>query len=159
MTDTKTLEELKDPKKAQPFGIYEKYYPEKASLLKRAGKENCLGYLTRGGKKAEWLTRSVDSDCNFCRGTTYILKPDYTPELEYVDLEIVEHEGWLGLHGGFGTVAPYHFTQLHCLQSLPGFEEFWYDDEGSHITPWPHSISKLIRKGYTLYAKFRKGES
>ena len=70
------IEQLKDPKLAQPFGIYEKYYPEKAEVLKKADKQNCLRFYY-GDNWIEPIRGPFEGSC------TYILRPGYQPELEW----------------------------------------------------------------------------
>ena len=66
------IEELKDRKKAQPFGLLS---DKKQEMLKKATKVNCL-ILCHSGS---WETRIGE----FYLGNTYILKPDYQPEPEW----------------------------------------------------------------------------
>ena len=67
------------------------------------------------------------------------IKPDYQPEQEFVDLEIVKHSQvtveqnwWLGVWKYSDLeehkFLPYLFTHLHCLPSLPNFQGFFVGD-------------------------------
>jgi hypothetical protein len=152
MIDTKTLEELKDPKKAQAFGIYKQYHSEKADILEKVGKENLLYH-----DPPEWRQKDRTAFFSF---RTYILKPDYQPEPEYVDLEIIKRGGWLGVWRLGNRFLPKPFTHLYCLPSLPGFQCFWHsnDDKFSqHAHVNIDVVASLVRQScHKVYARFRR---
>lgn len=155
MADQSLIKKLKDPEQAQPFGIYEKYFPEKAAILKKANKENCLLLIDNNWKNL--------NSGSFCKHMTYTLKPDYQPEPEYVDLEIELDDGFYGACSDKGILLPFAFTHLHCLPSLPGFFCFWQEEKNEgykdteHISPYV--VATRIDGGMKVYARFRKGES
>ena len=121
------IEKLKDKDYVRAFG---RMKPEEQECFKKVGAINCLFYNYHG--KWEVLT---EDKANFMNCNTYAIKPEYQPEPEFVDLEIVEIKdtndiNWLvvvkkdGRHG----FLPYILTHLHCLSSLPGFAGFYLKD-------------------------------
>lgn len=163
MTDTKTLiKELKDPKQAQPYGIYEKYYPEKAEVFIKAGDKNCLVLDANTWQRPR---RS-----GFYPDNSYILNPDYQleSESEYVDLKIIvrhdeDGKDWLGVHTDYNpdnNFLPHTFTHLHCLPSLPGFHCFWQEENNEGYKDTEHItfevVATAIDGGNKGYARFRK---
>lgn len=160
------IEQLKDPKQAQPYGLYRTHCPEKAEVLKKAGWKNRL-VLEEGCFTPDYDNIGpADARSNLHRNQfTFILKPDYKPEPEYVDKEIYikkeAHVEWLGIYktNYRQDVLPHTFTHLHCLSSLPGFVCFWldegdgYHDGNSYVGP--ARIAGLIEEGRKIYARFR----
>lgn len=84
----------------------------------------------------QWLMTNLSwqdklaNDSSFCNTDIYRIKPDYQPEPEYVDIQVVRCEQWLGVSKSglplpMGFILPHEFTHLHCLPSLPGFRGFW----------------------------------
>ena len=136
----KMIEKLKSNKKA--FGLME---PEEQECFEKVGKQNCLVY-TNGGK---WEDAAK---CLFQSGSTYAIKPDYKPEPEFVDLEIVAQIGFLGVVQTDKSKLPYTFTHLNCLPSLPGFCRFKTAD--CPQTAY-EEVAGLIANGKTVHAVFR----
>lgn len=144
------IEQLKDPKQAQAFGIYQQYYPKKEETLKNAGKENLLYH-----DLPEWRAKK---EARFFSYSTYILKPDYQPEPEYVNLEIELEDGFYGAWRE-RELLPCIFTHLHCLPCLPGFHGFWGDENPKCEDDLAcQYVGREIEKGKKVYARFRKGE-
>jgi hypothetical protein len=112
------IEKLKDKKYVRAFGLMS---PEEQELLRKANTSNCLFYNPGGN----WLTIRCDMD--FDRDRTYAIKPDYQPEPEYVDLEIVEgKDGFLGVYNKEPIpMTNFPFVHIHCLLSLPNFKGFY----------------------------------
>jgi len=139
------IKQLKEPKQAQPFGLLSK---EKQIICEIAGKKNCSLYTCDG-----WVKPSSGA---FSRSTAYILKPDYQPDPEYVDLEIDIEDVFYGVwRTDDSAFLPYPFTSLHCLPSLPGFYRFFLEDAQTlHL----EHIAERIHNGAKVYARFRKGE-
>jgi len=126
MDDTILLiEKLKDPKRAQPFGILS---PEEQKCLKKAGKANLISYSRTG-----WHNTTGEE---LFKTDTYAIKPDYHPKPEYVNLEIEEfadgeNTKWLGVwNTPEAFFLPHQFTHLHCLPSLPNFDGFYKSRAG-----------------------------
>lgn len=144
------IEQLKDPKQAQPFGLRT---PEEQEALKKAGKENCR-WLSRSGN---WIYEEEHKNFPFCIIITYILQSDYQPKPEYVDFEIELDDGFYGARSYTcnykGVLLPFTFTHLHCLPSLPEFDHFFL--EGGQIQHLEH-IAESIHNGAKVYARFRK---
>lgn len=155
------IEQLKDPKLAQSFGVYEKYFPEKAEIIKKAYPKGCR-YFSSFSR--EW--NDVPRGENPTQSDTYILKLDYQPEPEYVDLEIDLHEGWYGVWSPCkddeSITLPFRFTHLHCLPSLPGFFCFWQEENGEGYKDTEHIsfevVATAISPDNTVFARFRTGE-
>ena len=155
------IEKLKDKNYVRAFGMM---LPEEQECFEKAEEKNCLKYHGQTGIKALWL-----SAFHFDFTDTYAIKPDYQPEPEYVDLEIVKFEQdlesgtqssiWLGVHcDANGTeFLPYQFTHLHCLPSLPNFHCFYCKDntvgDCEMDVNW---VSGMRDEGQTVFARFRK---
>jgi len=155
MSDTKTLiEQLKKPELAQPFGIYVRYFPEKAAALRKARKENCLWWFRERWDNA--------GETPFASDATYILQPDYHLEPEYVDLEIIRKGVWLGVSDEEHNYhfLPFVFVHLHCLDSLPGFFCFWQEENNEGYKDTEHIsrevVATAIDGGNKVYARLRK---
>ena len=93
------------------------------------------------------------------------IKPDYQPEQEFVDLEIVKHSQvtveqnwWLGVWKYSDLeehkFLPHFFTHLHILPSLPNFEGF--KEEHVEGTLAIERIARYIHEGKKVFARFRK---
>jgi len=146
------IEKLK--KNERPFGLLTL---EEQECLKKVSKENCVIF------NETWVT-----PCRlrqpFENKFTYAIKPDYKPEPEFVDLEIIKDNfGWLGILDVEPPIAPKaDFTHLHCLPSLPGFQCFWEEPKGFHgymlnRAFWTIGlVSPKLDEGKTVYARFRK---
>jgi len=96
---------------------------------------------------------------------TYRIKPDYQPEPEFEDLEIVKYyQGvakqacWLGVWKEDYDFLPYEFTHLHCLPSLPNFNKFWFTDDltGKECKVLYSDVSNARDQGSKVFARFRK---
>ncbi len=153
MTEQNLIEQLKDPKQARPFGLLKKYFPQKARQIESAFPDGCLIHSARGEFfEMRATAREPSLNC------TYILKPDYQPEPEYVDLEIeLLANGFYGACKDKKCIGPlpYAFTPLHCLPSLLGFDHFV--SEGGQTLHLEH-IAQTIRISKKVYARFRTGE-
>lgn len=73
------IEKLKDPKQAQPWGVLTL---AEISIMGKAGKANMLT-LYRG---CEWKTPVADE--RFA-DMSYILKPNYEPDPEYIEIKVI----------------------------------------------------------------------
>ena len=148
------IEKLKKNKTV--FGLMSS---EERECFKKVGKKNCLCF--HGG---QWGGPNNSNDC-FNYQFTYAIKPDYQPEPEFVDLEIVRHaEGtveqtwWLGVWADKRAELPHAFTHLHCLPSLPNFEGFWHDYDKKMGRRYFCNITEAapkISEGHKVYARFR----
>ena len=140
------IEKLKDPKQAQPFCLRSK---EEQEILKKAGKQNCLWV----GRDEQWhTTEGVLFAADMC----YILKLDYQPEPEYVDIPIIKEngQGWLGITQQDDTDFPdynYGFIHLHCIPSIPSFEGFWWMAVKVAFT----DVARHVDEGDKVVARFR----
>ena len=146
------IEKLKKNKKA--FGLLE---PEEQECFKNVRKINCLWY--HGSGVNDWGSDS-GAFSKFDNQTTYAIKPDYKPEPEYVDLEIVENGNWLGIvltdtNKVPLTIVPYVFTKLYELPSLPNFEQFYQSFGGKPCYVSTNYVAKFISEGKKVFARFR----
>ena len=143
------IKRLQDKNYVRAFGLMS---PEEQKCFEKVTKHNCLFYSDCRG----W----VNTGGLFMNGSTYAIKPDYQPEPEYVDLEIEEHEGFLGVWRNRAQYfLPHRFTHLHCLPSLPNFEGFWYQETDiiEHKMIMLVNVATLVYEGHKVYPKFRKG--
>lgn len=153
MTNQTLIEQLKDKKQAKPFGLHNK---EAKEIFETARTKNCFVYWT------DRIWQTPVSDC-FRVEFTYILKPDYKPGSEYVDLKIDLHEGFYGAWSPCkedeSVVLPFRFTHLHYLPSLPEFDCFWLDEGNSYRDGnsyvGPARIAGLMFEGKKVFARFR----
>jgi len=152
----KLIEKLKDKTYVRAFGLMEELLPGSQECFEKVGEKNCLRYKGRDESQL-WVQAYL-----FGKTDTYAIKPDYQPPEEFVDLEIVEHEHFLGVSQSektAGLFMPHNFTRLHCLPSLPNFVEFW-TSSGDPIRMRRiaiiDAVAKLIREGKKVYARFLK---
>ena len=96
MTTKEIIEKLKDPNQAQPFGLRS---PEEQEVFREAGPENSLLYTVT----ESWVTPTGLNGPN----STFILKPGYEPEPEYVDLEITDILFAVSEHGMWGWTTQF----------------------------------------------------
>ena len=136
------IEKLKDKTYVRAFGLMT---PEERECLMKIGRANCEYYTNT----YNWTTIG---NCDFSQSVTYAIKPDYQPEPEFVDLEIVNTLNLLG------AWINSEFLPLHKLPSLPKFKEFWYYREFGHRVDFCCSgkVASLRDRGETVYARFRK---
>ena len=150
------IEKLKDKTYVRAFGLMTQ---EEQECFEEVKSKNCLWY--HGNGSIGWAGNSGAFN-KFDKFTTYAIKPDYRPEPEYVDLEIIELNQdagkWLGVLQALEPTVdflPYSFTHLHCLSSLPNFEEFHTKhDKGRQIILSEH-VANRISLGKTVFARFR----
>lgn len=152
-TMNEMIEKLKDKNYVRAFGLMT---PEEQECLRKVGIKNCEAYKRDG----DWGQAYGDALHQFDKECTYAIKPDYKPEPEFVDLEIVNSNGAL-------LVIPMHSqgrydsflsgpTRIHKLPSLPNFECFWWDNNGARWNLAIVYVAKNIDKGHKVYARFRK---
>ena len=149
MTEKDIIENLKDKSFVRAFGLMK---PEEQEVYRKMTKGNCIFY-TSGGQWSDTIGEI------FLSNHTYAIKPDYQPEPEYVDLEIVTAFSWLGIWRiGSGIEGlPYDFIHLHCLPSLPNFEGFYTDKypKGQLVEYQRISYRTTVEKK-KVYARFRR---
>ncbi len=138
------IKKLQDPKQARPFGLLSK---EEQDCLRKANLCGAvLMYRVKWTSAAKW-----DFDCPW---NAYILKPDYEPQPEYEDIEVVaDVEGALRLkHSIFGKFG---HLRIDIISSRRGFVRFWYDDDDESYTCL-ENVATRIREGHKVYARFVK---
>ena len=152
------IEKLKDKTYVRAFGLMS---PEEQECFKKVKQKNCLIFCT----DCSW-DETLDIEADYVNIYTYAIKPDYQPEPEFVDLEVVRHaEGtveqtwWLGVWADKRAELPHAFTHLHCLPSLPNFECFWnkipspVDSENTFYCLG--LVTKMRNAGHKVYARLR----
>lgn len=141
------IKKLKDKDYVRAFGLMT---AEEQKCYKKTTKGNCEIYIY-----PDWVPQTPPNHTSFNFGDTYAIVPDYQPEPEYVDLEIVQNsdrpDKWLGVHGAL--LASYDFCDLHCLPSLPNFKCFWYENKCRLSY---EDVSAIISEKKKVYARFRK---
>lgn len=129
MNTQEIIEKLKDPKQAQPLCLRSK---EEQKILIKAAPKNCLFLCDRLG----WTEN-------------YILKPDYEPESEWMDVEVKVAGIRLQVH-----VPDRGMWPIQSLPSFVKFIKFWRADDES--TQAPEDVATLIYEGKKVFARFRK---
>lgn len=146
------IKKLKDKSYVKAFGLMS---DEERQCLRNVGWKNRIYYADKG-----WVTDcDVIGLSSYRWPLTFAIKPDYQQELKFVDLEIEEEGGFLGVYikNKWYAELPYAFTHLFCLPSLPNFEEFRYESSpgmticNSSLT----GVAKRISEGRKVYARFR----
>ncbi|MBE3035722.1 MAG: hypothetical protein IMZ70_01360 [Candidatus Atribacteria bacterium] len=143
------IEKLK--KNEKPFGLLT---PEEQAMIK----DMMCGGHTLKYSGVEWIALDASS-CYPANIITYAIKPDYKPEPEVVDLEIVQNtdraDKWLGVYGAL--LASYDFVELHCLPSLPGFKGFWHKGPNDSNIGGDHleEIAEMVDEKTKVFARFR----
>jgi hypothetical protein len=135
------IEKLKDKTYVRAFGLM---LPEEQKCFRDAGTKNCL-FLSEPAKD---FIQAPDDYVLFYFATTYAIKPDYQPEPEFEDIEIIKQGNWLGITrpwAGDYSRFPHDFTHLYCLPSLPNFLGFFtgdmklrYDEVSTHMQGKPY---------------------
>ena len=152
------IEKLKDKNYVRAFGLLS---PEEQECFRKVGKGNCIVY-----DNFNWIPGMIGG-IHFA-GMTYAIKPDYKPEPEFVDLEIVNHSQvtveqnwWLGVWKYSDLeeheFLPHFFTHLHILPSLPNFAGFWIGSTNLFKIAYEEVATKIYQ-GHQVYARFRKKE-
>ena len=106
------IEKLKDKNYVRAFGLMT---PKEQECFRKVGIPNCELFC----QDLHW-DKLNSTDCDFGTLYTYAIKPDYQPEPEFVDLEIIRSGSWLGCV----CTKPEGFYSLERLPSLPNFEGF-----------------------------------
>ena len=149
------IEKLKIKYYVRAFGLM---LPEEQECFKKVGIKNCIIYGRMCGKQgAEWRDTTAELQGDF----TYAIKPDYQPEPEFQDVEIIQQGNWLGITRPWAedySRFPFDFTHLHCLPSLPGFRGFWHKGLNDSFIGGDHyeEIAEMIDEKTKVYARFRK---
>ena len=137
------IKKLQDPDQAQPFYMRTK---EEQDILKEAGVGNCL--TTDLDIFPQW--NEPNMPVSLWSVTCYILRPDYQPKPEYIDIAIVVDGGGelrleRSIPGRLGRGR---------IDILPGRKEF----AGFYSTTQPNAIATedvatLIREGFPVWAR------
>ena len=150
--EKKLIERLKDNKAHIIFADMSR---DDQSCIRTAHSKDKVQYLS---DIMSWENKALF--CELKNTGIYRLEPDYQPEPEYVDLEIVKAFNWLGvwrIGSKLEDVLPHDFTHLHCLPSLPNFQKFWFKDEAGNICRViTDDVSSARDQGKTVYARVRR---
>ena len=141
------IEKLKDKNYVRAFGLMS---PEEQGLYRKVKSQNCIRF---------WIDRWTQAEgSSFNPSLTYTIKPDYSPEPEFVDLEIVTNDKWLGVwkktEAAKYAFLPFQFTPLNCLPGLPNFAGFWCG-KPSDQTTYLGNVAERICEVKKVYARFR----
>ena len=139
------IEKLKRNEK--PFGLLSK---EEKECIRKAGMENVQYY-----NGDNWINKPCAYPDLFTH-STYRIKPDYQPEPEYEDVEIVMHGKCLGGNenlrlGIWNANSPRFWIPLYEIPAMPNFVDF-HHLEKLDIT----DIATDINRGLKVYARFRR---
>jgi len=138
------INKLKDKNYVRAFGLMT---PEEQECFNEIGMKNCEIYRYSKWNQAVHNIFHTDS--------TYRIKPDYQPEPEFVDLEIVEYVEWLGVWNTPESLfLPHQFTHIHGIPSMPNFEGFWVNTKSTPASI--DYISQIRHSGKKVFARFRK---
>lgn len=151
------VEKLKDKNYVRAFGLMT---PEERETYRNAGKINCLIY----SGVLEW-SKAVETSV-FNEHRTYAIKPDYQPEPEYEDFEVVKQIGHFNnlactelLGCEVNIKGQKYFVKISDLPSLPNFECFWnkipspiYSENAFCCLGL---VNRMRNSGHTVYARFR----
>jgi len=153
------IEKLKDKNYVRAFGLMT---PEEQECFKKVGLNNCIRYAGKKVQDEKNFWERAPETIHFSLLATYVIKPDYQPEPEYVNLEIVKgNDNFLGIHRRIFSndpPIPFSFTHLHCVPSLSNFDQFWWDsDTGTRFgSVCIENVARLRAEGKKVYARFRK---
>ncbi len=134
------IEKLKHKDLAQPYCLLTK---KEKRILKDAGYKNRLVLQVDG-------TFFSDAEGNKQNLDVYILKPDYEPEPEWIDIEIVEGGQWLKLKEN-QPGKPGNTWLLDCVAN-PRFVGFVSDSGWVRL----EEIATRIHNGQKVIARFRR---
>ena len=142
------IKRLKDKKFVRAFGLM---LPEEQECFKEVGERNCLFYTN--------LNRWSGQEHGFANSVTYAIRPNYQPEPEFQDVEIIQQGNWLGITRPWAedySRFPFDFTHLHCLPSLPGFRGFLRPGHDRDISIDFEEVANFIDRKQKVFVRFRK---
>ena len=145
MSKAEMIAKLKDPKQAQPFGVYRHHFPELFRCLQKAGYQNCL-VLTSAGT---WEGHGFS---NLLVSSTYILTDSYKPEPEFEKRPVeVDDDGEcrVAIPGIIGRM------DIGRIEAYTQFAD-WEDEAGGLRDLG--GVRKLKRAGKEAYGTFYKEE-
>ena len=135
------IEHLKDKSKAQPYGLRTE---EEQAVLKKAGPANCIH--ATGNEHLEWSQSK-----HTWAGAAYILKPDYQPEPEFIDIELVLDGVFWELKKAMPGCAA--FTRVERAPIHQQFVHFRKDS--NHYTRHAGRATDWANEGQKVVARFR----
>ena len=148
------IEKLKDPKQAQPYWMLYKYHPEAAKIIAEAKPEELL-YVT--GRNSDWRTPKGQR----CPDYIYIIKSDYQPPQEYVDLPIIQSGGLFGIDNkpiGADNLLfpcfPHQFVNIGLIMAIWTFRGCYNTTQAVYVPV--DEVANYIENGNTVVAHFRK---
>ena len=140
------IEKLKDPKQAQAYWMRT---IEEQSILFKAGPERTL-IVDCGNKHG----RKHYVELSEWREQMIILKPDYEPEPEYEDIDIVVKGHWLILQHSPQLGMSCCVNTAVTNRNFIGFFATFSNYENRMALP---DIATRIREGHKVCARFVKG--
>ena len=151
------VEKLKDKTYVRAFGLMS---PEEQDIYESAGPQNCLilCQLGHNPRDYEWCNNEMDFLAGY---RTYAIKPDYQPEPEFVDLEIVKELHTFGkkclIVLGCICTEEDIFIPLHELPSLPNFEGFYTDKYPmGQLVEYQRISYRINVEKKKVFARFRR---
>ena len=135
------IEHLKDKSKARPYGLRS---PEEQEIFRKAGKPNVLYYSING-------TWELLTNPSWYSDSTYVLNPDYQPEPEFIDIEIVPD----GIFWKLRESMP-GCTANTSLRTAPIHQKFVQFRTGDTYTRHTGIATGWANEGDKVVARFRK---
>ena len=146
---------IKKLKNNEAHRIYADMTKAEQLCLEGLREKNAVELLCDDGEKIIWHKEGTSP---LFLTSIYRIKPDYNPEPEYIDLEIEEHKGYLGVWKKTEAAKykhlPFQFTHLHALPSLSNFEDFRLDNKSTCIEF--EDVASFMSEDHKVYARFRK---
>ena len=131
---------------------------DEKKCLKWVSPENCEFLTDNNCENLEWGSQGTESKW-YPQGI-YRIKPDYQPEPEYEDKEIIKGISHIS-RCPLELLGYYYeddiFIPLHCLPDLPNFAYFFYvENETEQIIEFDCVARWIAEKKQTVFARFRK---
>jgi len=146
MNEQALIEKLKKPELAQPFALLSE--KEQSIFIQQAKLEGCL-FLS---DTADWLILRQGNG-HFKQHFTYILKPDWEPEPEYLDIAVVNRGGSLQIE----TKAP--STSIMFIDGVCRDHTFrgWFaTSHNEYRVNGTEVVAEAFDKGHKPFARFVK---
>ncbi len=141
------IEKLKKPELAQPLALLSE---EEQAIFKKAGPDNMLWLVDCGARRGTW----ADAGSGKNPGHTYILKPKYEPDPEYIEIELeaVNKGVWLkeeapGWSGDCSICKASMHEDFICFHYMGGAET----TNAGQVPNWLRA-----NPDQTIYARFVK---
>jgi len=143
--DTEMIEKLKKNEKG--FGFLE---PEEQVFLKSIGNENRLFFSIKGWAPDPSKSTNINN--------IFRIKPDYQPEPEYEDIEIVKLEGGYPSVRDMKILGIYYKCGNVWLGDIPAMPDFWdFIDLDAIVQAVDFKyVASRLRLKHKVVARFRR---